>query len=234
MRYYEDKADVYYNNVREDLISLMSKNTDQRVLEIGAGGGDTLVSIKERKLAKEVVGVDLFRLENTNQNNPLIDKFLIIDIEKNDLQLEEDYFDTVICGDVLEHLVDPWLVVKRLANYLKPGGLFIISVPNIRNHASLFKIFAQGTFDYDPAGGILDKTHLRFFCRKNVSHLMDTPKLQVQKVIPIHDHPKYKFSRKAMIFNTLTGRIFEEFLVSQYLCVGKRINPLVVENIQNE
>ena len=223
MRYYEDKAEVYYNNVREDLIFLMPHNPNQRVLEIGAGAGDTIVSIKERKLAKEVVGVDLFRLKDTNQSNPLIDQFIVLDVERNDLQLEKNYFDTIICGDVLEHLVDPWLVVKKLTAYLKPGGSFIISVPNIRNYNSLFKIVAKGTFDYDPAGGILDKTHLRFFCRKNVSQLMDTPELKVQKVMSIHDHPKYQFNRKTKLFNVLTGRFFEEFFVNQYLCVGKKI-----------
>ncbi len=223
MRYYEDKAGVYYNNVREDLIALIPDNPNQRVLEIGAGAGDTIVSIKERQLAKEVVGVDLFFLSNTNQDNPLVDQFIVLDIEKNDLDFEKNYFDAIICGDVLEHLVDPWLVVKKLTAYLKPGGLFIISVPNIRNYNSLFKIVIKGTFDYDPAGGILDKTHLRFFCRRNVSQLMDIPELEVQLIMSIHDHPKYKFNRKTKLFNILTGRYFEEFFVNQYLCVGKKI-----------
>jgi 2-polyprenyl-3-methyl-5-hydroxy-6-metoxy-1,4-benzoquinol methylase len=223
MQYYSEKANTYYTNVREDLISLMPDFPNQTILEIGAGGGDTLVAVKERKLVKEAIGVDLFALEKTNQNHPFIDQFLILDIEKQDLPFAEGYFDTVICGDVLEHLVDPWQVVKKLTYYLKPGGTFIISVPNIRYYKALYKIVGNGNFAYDPEGGILDKTHLRFFCRKNVVELLNTAELKLQKVVPIDYHPKYKFSRKVQAFNLLTGRLFEEFFVHQYLGVATRV-----------
>ena len=223
MRYYSDKASTYYTSVREDLISLMPKNPEQRILEIGAGGGDTLVAVKERQLAKEVIGVDLFALANTNQNHPFINQFLILDIEKQELPFAAGYFDTIVCGDVLEHLVDPWLVVKKLVGYLKLGGLLIVSVPNIRYYKVLFKIVGKGNFDYDPEGGILDKTHLRFFCRKNVIQLLDVPELKLHTIVPIDYHPVYKFSRKVKAFNLVTGSLFEEFFVHQYLGVAMRV-----------
>ena len=40
--------------------------------------------------------------------------------------------DLILCLDVLEHLVDPWSVVRRLSPLLAPGGRLIVSVPNIR------------------------------------------------------------------------------------------------------
>lgn len=223
MQYYSGKASIYYTRIREDLISLMAKDPQQRILEIGAGGGDTLVAIKERHLAAEVVGVDLFALDNTNQNHPSIDQFLILDIEKEDLPFEDGRFDTIICGDVLEHLVDPWLVVKKLSVHLKIGGSIIVSVPNIRYYRALFKIVGKGSFDYNPEGGILDKTHLRFFCRKNVAQLFDIPELKLQTVVPIEYHPFYKFSSRVKAFNIITGNLFEEFLVHQYLGVATRV-----------
>ncbi|WP_338873227.1 class I SAM-dependent methyltransferase [Spirosoma sp. SC4-14] len=222
MQYYIGKEENYYINVREDLISLLPNNSQQRVLEIGAGGGDTLVAIKERQLAIEVIGVDLFSLNNTNQTNSQIDQFLIADIEKDDLPFLNGYFDVIICGDVLEHLVDPWLAVEKLSNYLKQGGSFIISVPNIRNYRALFNIVFKGTFAYDPSGGIMDKTHLRFFCRKNVSDLFHNSIFLVKDVLPITRFSKYRFSKKVEIFNFLTFNLLEEFLVSQYLGVAIR------------
>lgn len=223
MKYYSEKANTYYTNVREDLISLMPNRSQQKVLEIGAGGGDTVVAIKERGLASEVVGVDLFALPQTNQQHPFIDRFIVCDIEKDELGYPDSYFDTVICGDVLEHLVDPWSVVNKLIRYLKVGGSLIISVPNIRYYKVMFKILGQGDFGYDPKGGILDKTHLRFFCRKNVVQLLTTPELKLQKIMPIDYHPQYKFSTKVKVFNTLTGRMFENFFVHQYLGVATRV-----------
>lgn len=222
MQYYSEKFQTYYNNVREDLIALLPKDSTQRILEIGAGGGDTLVAIKDRGLAEEVIGVDLFHLPNTNQENKIIDNFIIADIEKENLPFEESYFDAIVCGDVLEHLVDPWQVIKKLGVYLKPEGKIIVSVPNIRNYKALSKIIFKGDFAYDPHGGILDKTHLRFFCKKNVSQLFDNALYNFEKVIPINDFPKYSFSKKLQLGNALTGKMFEEFFVSQYLGVATR------------
>ena len=41
-------------------------------------------------------------------------------------------FDTLICGDVLEHLVDPWAGAARFAGLLEPGGHAVVSLPNMR------------------------------------------------------------------------------------------------------
>jgi 2-polyprenyl-3-methyl-5-hydroxy-6-metoxy-1,4-benzoquinol methylase len=47
---------------------------------------------------------------------------LIGDVETLDLAALEGQFDALIVSEVLEHLVDPWGVLKRLANWLKPGA----------------------------------------------------------------------------------------------------------------
>ena len=142
---YQDKDISYYSSVRSDLLRLIPQNPLQKILEVGAAKGDTLVAIKEKKIAKEVVGIDLFEMPGTNQGNPLIDKFLITDIENDNLNsLEPEYFDVIICGDVLEHLADPWSVVVKLGMLLKKDGIFVSSIPNIRHYSTLYKIFEDG------------------------------------------------------------------------------------------
>ncbi len=213
---YENKdSSYYYVQIREDLISLLPNNNNQKILEIGAGSGNTLVEIKERKLAKEVIGVDLFELENTNQKNPAIDNFIIANLETEELNLPVEYFDVILAGDVLEHLVDPWKVVEKLTKFLKKGGIFIISVPNIREISTMSKILVGGSFNYDPEGGIMDKTHLRFFCKKNVPDLFDKNDYKLISVQPILDVTTKSSGRKS--FNKVTFNIFEEFLTSQYI-----------------
>jgi 2-polyprenyl-3-methyl-5-hydroxy-6-metoxy-1,4-benzoquinol methylase len=39
-------------------------------------------------------------------------------------------FDSIICSYVLEHIIDPLLVLKRCRSWLKPGGLLFVAVPN--------------------------------------------------------------------------------------------------------
>jgi SAM-dependent methyltransferase len=41
----------------------------------------------------------------------------------------DNYFDTILCIAVLEHVINPVEVVKELARVLKPGGLLVVSVP---------------------------------------------------------------------------------------------------------
>ncbi|MDF1548024.1 MAG: class I SAM-dependent methyltransferase, partial [Bacteroidales bacterium] len=116
---YEDKDSKYFNNPRTDLIGLIPNKENNKILEIGSGGGDTLIEIKRLGLAKEVVGIDVTDLPNSNQNSAEIDKLLICDIEDVQLNFQENYFDVIICGDVLEHLIDPLSVLRKLHLYLK-------------------------------------------------------------------------------------------------------------------
>lgn len=223
MNLYSTKSQTYYTSVRTDLVSLLPSVPSLKVLEVGAGGGDTLVYIKEQKLAAEVVGIDIFDLPGTNQQHPQIDRFIIVDIEKSDLDFPPGYFDVILCGDVIEHLVDPWATIKKLSRYLKTDGLFVISTPNFRHLNNFTTIFLRGDFKYNPAGDLLDKTHLRFFCKKNIADLVITNELKFKSIDPIIAFEHYRPRWFVRLFNALTGRLFEQFIVSQYVVVGQRL-----------
>jgi SAM-dependent methyltransferase len=45
-------------------------------------------------------------------------------------------FDVITCFDVLEHLYQPRRVMTRVGEWLKPGGIFYVSVPNIDSAAA--------------------------------------------------------------------------------------------------
>jgi 2-polyprenyl-3-methyl-5-hydroxy-6-metoxy-1,4-benzoquinol methylase len=78
-------------------------------------------------------------------------------------------FDYVIIGDVLEHLVDPWSALSFLRGLLSPGGLVILSVPNVAAWPVRLGLLS-GRFEYTDTG-LLDRTHLRFFTRKSAHEL---------------------------------------------------------------
>jgi len=215
---YEEKPTKYYSYYRMSLINLIPKNKDNKILEIGAGGGNTLVKIKELGIAKQVVGVELIKIENSNQSNSNIDKFIIGNIENIELGFEENYFDVILCGDVLEHLLDPWQTVKKLQKYLKRGGIFIASIPNIREKSTLISIIFKGDFKYEDSG-ILDKTHLRFFCKKNILDLFEKNNL---KVISVSSNFDTMRKGKRVLFNKLTFNLFYNFFVTQYFLVAQK------------
>jgi SAM-dependent methyltransferase len=80
-------------------------------------------------------------------------------------------FDCIIFADVLEHLVDPRRHLIEAQDCLRPGGSFVISLPNIRHVSSLYSIFVKGTFPQRDRG-IFDRTHLRWFTIRDAEHLI--------------------------------------------------------------
>ena len=220
MKFYDEKETVYFTNPRIDLIKLIPRKNDNKVLEIGAGGGDTLLEIKKQKLANVVVGIELMEMQNSNQANTDIDKFIICDVERTELEFPDSYFDVIILGDVLEHLLDPWTFLKKTSRCLKPGGLFIASIPNIRYYTAMSKIFFNGDFGYEEQG-LFDRTHFRFFCKKNMRSLFTTELFRCREIMP-RDH-LYEIKSKRKVFNKLTFGLFEEFLTLQYVIVAEKI-----------
>jgi len=216
---YEQKTTGYFTHCRTDLLELLPLGKNS-MLEVGAGSGDTLLKAKELGLATTVVGVELMPVVGGNQSHPALDRFIIGDIEKLDLDFEESSFDVILCGDVLEHLVDPWGTVKKLSRYLNPGGVFIASIPNVREIKNLIELVLHGDFKYADAG-IMDRSHLRFFCKKNIHELFEQNGLRVQSVGSNLD--RVQTGRKRII-DRLTFRLFHDLLVEQYYIVAGKAN----------
>ncbi|WP_457749107.1 class I SAM-dependent methyltransferase [Sulfurimonas sp.] len=215
---YNNKELTYFQNVRKELLELIPKSKrDGRVLEVGAGSGATLRFAKENHYAKEVYGIELCKLDG--QNEEVFDGFIVGNIETMELlPYEKDFFDVILCGDVLEHLVDPYSVVLRLKKYLKEDGVLIASLPNIRHFSILKKIIFQGDFRYEESG-ILDKTHLRFFCKKNMIELFTDNGWKLQYIVSNSN----LIGRTTKWINKFTFNIFDEFLAAQYyLILGKK------------
>jgi len=207
---YADKVAHYFTAVREDIIALVPQGTN-RVMEIGCGTGNTLVRLKGCGKAREVVGIDIV---DRDSRHDALDRYIAGDIEKLELDYPRDYFDVVIFPDVLEHLVNPWNVVGKLFLHLRPDGLMIASIPNIREYKTLCKLLFMGDFRYGREG-VLDETHLRFFCRKNILDLFTSQGLGVEII-------DTKLRRVRKLLNAMTLGIFEQFLVKQYLVVARK------------
>jgi SAM-dependent methyltransferase len=75
-----------------------------------------------------------------------------------DAPFPRDSFDVITCFDVLEHLYEPKQVMARVGEWLKPGGIFYVLVPNVDSaEARVFGSYWHGLelprhlFHYSPA-----------------------------------------------------------------------------------
>lgn len=133
--------------------------TGSKVLEVGCGSGviANLLSIWKKC---RVYCVDKEAKMSDIAKNKCVE-ILTLDIETTELPYENEYFDVIILGNVLEHMKEPTRVLTSLKKYLSDNGVLIYSVPNIVNWHSRMTIFF-GKFEYADSG-IFDKTHLRFY-----------------------------------------------------------------------
>lgn len=216
------KPTGYYGHVRTDLVGLLPSGGVGDLLEIGAAQGDTLVHIKQKGLAKRVVGVELCALPGGGQQRPEIDAFHVGNVESPECDFPPGSFDAVVAGDVLEHLVDPWAAVRKIETWLRPGGIAILCVPNFREASVLWDVLVRGDFAYQP-DGILDRTHLRFFCKRNVLELATTDHLRPESIGPtyrMHWGSKHALRR---VVHAISFGLLEPFLAVQYTVVARKV-----------
>lgn len=132
---------------------------NSRVLEIGCADG-RLANMLTMKKKCQVYCVEKDAAMSCIARGKCKEMYNI-DIESTPITFEHGYFDCIIMGNVLEHMVDPGKVLKDLKSYLHDEGSLIYSVPNIVNWHSRLTIFS-GKFEYAESG-VFDMTHLHFY-----------------------------------------------------------------------
>jgi 2-polyprenyl-3-methyl-5-hydroxy-6-metoxy-1,4-benzoquinol methylase len=149
-----------------------------RILDVGTADGYLGAILKER--GHSIVGIeqDVVAAERARY---FYDSFHVASIEDFDFPYQEE-FDFILFADVLEHLKDPALVLRRALPALKKTGEVIVSIPNVANIVIRLSLLA-GRFDYCDRG-ILDRTHLRFFTLSSLRKMMQEASYRVLKVAP--------------------------------------------------
>ena len=210
----------YYRRPRPEIRRLVPAHA-QAVLDVGCGAGELGATLK-REGATLVVGVEADP-DAAAAAQRVLDRVHVGDIETLDLPYDAETFDCIILADLLEHLRDPWTLLKRLTPMLAAHGRLIASLPNVR-HWSVLRGLLQGTWTYLPAG-ILDRGHLRFFTRQTGCALLEEAGLSVLEVHPVCSGsvPDLAPLVEAARSLSLDGSMLqEEAQVAQYLYVAER------------
>jgi trans-aconitate methyltransferase len=204
--------EVYFRHVRRDIDPLLPASA-HRILDVGAGTGATSAWLKSR-----YPGCTTIALEgNAAIRDELarnVDEAVILDL--NGQIPDVGVPDLVLCLDVLEHLLQPVEVLKRVTSTMPDGGTVIVSVPNIAHASVSLPLLLRARFEYQDAG-ILDRTHVRFFDRVSVVALMNHAGLVVRRGVRLgFDGPR------ARLIDAVTGHALRDHLTKQYVVAGTR------------
>ncbi len=208
-----NKNKSYYRNKRTDLLALFPENIGiEKILEVGCGDGSTGYLLKKENKATYLCGIEINEQMKAGAEKNL-DRIIIGDIEKIDLPFKNEYFDCIIFADVLEHLYDPWLVLKKITPYLKTGGCVLASIPNVQ-HWSIFMKLIRGKWDYEDEG-ILDNTHIRFFTKKTMKRMFEDAGFEIKKM-------NRSMGKLIRLINTVTLCLLSNFFTFRYLILAEK------------
>ena len=192
----------YFAAEREEMLPFVPKGAE-RFLEIGCGAGAFGALLRRTIPNAHIVGVEVYG-PAAEEARKVLDDIVELPVETAIERLPQKSFDCVICNDVLEHLVDPWLVLRRVRGLLRTGGSVIASLPNVRHFPVFRSYFLEADWRYEQ-WGVLDQTHLRFFTARSLSRMFEETGYLVEKVEGIFPE---KFSWKAALLNiAMRGRL---------------------------
>lgn len=150
----------YHDIPNHDLLERIPLDANL-VLDVGCSTGALGATYRRLNPRARLLGIDM-DAEVAEIAAQRLDEVAVVDVEQNPLPFALDRpIDCIIYGDVLEHLKDPWHVLRRHAEALSDDGTMLICVPNLE-HWSFADRLLRGTWKYEPSG-LLDETHLRWF-----------------------------------------------------------------------
>jgi 2-polyprenyl-3-methyl-5-hydroxy-6-metoxy-1,4-benzoquinol methylase len=161
------KGSSYYANERADVVAALPQPVG-RVLDVGCGAGGVAPGLR-RAGAREIVGIEI-EATPAAQARQLLDQVIVAPVERALAHLDGP-FDTILCLDVLEHLVEPRSVLERLRAIAARDAHLHVSVPNARHYSLVRDLVFRGTFGYADWGH-RDSTHLRWFTRRDIVELV--------------------------------------------------------------
>ncbi|MDF5735821.1 MULTISPECIES: class I SAM-dependent methyltransferase [unclassified Nostoc] len=210
-----------YEAVNESVISYIP-NTAQRILDIGCGTGDLGRTIKS-KINCEIIGITYSQLE-ANHAASYLNQVLV-----RDLNSFEPYklgkFDCIICSHILEHLYQPEELLTKLHECLYPHGVLIIALPNTLHYKQRLE-FLKGNFKYTD-GGLMDKTHFRFFDWDTAFDLVNNSGFQIilryaDGYLPMPLIRKFTFINPLVShLDKLASAVMPELFGVQFIIVAK-------------
>lgn len=128
--YENEDSHAWYQATRELIFSFLKTNLQKKavILDAGCGTGGAISYISNRQVGWKIYGIDLSEtaikycklrmLKNIRKGN------------LNSLPYKNNFFDAVICSDVLYHQeVNPKLAIKEFNRVLKNKGLLYLQEP---------------------------------------------------------------------------------------------------------
>ena len=155
-----------------DVLMLVPKDAT-RIVEVGCSGGGLAREYLKTNPRCEYIGVEINE-EYARVSREHCTRVIVDDIER---MSDENFAALANCScwifvDVLEHLYDPWALLKRIRASIPPASSVLACIPNAQ-HWTVQARLNCGAFRYEEKG-LMDRTHIRWFTRETIDEMFRT------------------------------------------------------------
>jgi len=152
----------------QELLDLNLAPAD-RVLDMGCGGGAAVAVARGR--SRVVHGCDL--AETALRAGRAAEAVRVCADLNDGLPYRDAAFDAVTCLEVVEHVLDPALLLREARRVLRPRGTLLLSTPNIRYVRNVARLTVAGEFPHTTTDdGVWGGGHLHYFTRRDLRGLL--------------------------------------------------------------
>jgi methionine biosynthesis protein MetW len=142
----------------------------QRLLDVGCWNGYLLERVHQARLYEKLYGVDIV-LEGVEAVQAKGFQAEVVDLNRERLPFQDEYFDGVTALAVLEHIFDPYAVIREIHRVLRPGGDLVIDVPNVASFTNRIRILF-GRLPITSTDPGWDGGHLHYFTKRALDRFL--------------------------------------------------------------
>lgn len=195
---YAGKEHVYFANARSDYVEELPPDRSAVLLDVGCGEGATGALARRMDKCGTAYGIELVP-QAASVAATVLDDVLVGDCEVLEFPWPKKSIDIVILSEVLEHLRDPWELLRRVQSLLRPSARVFASSPNIAHHR-IIRMLLRGRWDLTEFGP-MDRTHLRWFTPSSYRRMFEDCGYVVDRVSPVAP-----LGRKSRLLDAVTVR----------------------------
>jgi 2-polyprenyl-3-methyl-5-hydroxy-6-metoxy-1,4-benzoquinol methylase len=194
---------------------------DGALLEVGAGFGTFCEEARNLGLFHRVIAVEPTPdLAETCRKKGLE----VIQAPIEQIDLSGQMIDVIASFEVVEHLFAPKYFLESCASMLAPGGLLIVTCPNVQG----FDILVLGKMS-----SAVDAEHLNYFHPSSLAHLVSTCGLETVEILT-PGNLDAELVRKHLLSGELDGSahpFLRQVLVDEWEQIGGRFQNFLAENM---
>jgi 2-polyprenyl-3-methyl-5-hydroxy-6-metoxy-1,4-benzoquinol methylase/ribosomal protein S27E len=205
----------------DKVIEICGKYSEQPgiLLEVGAGFGTFCEEISQRHYFEKIIAVE--------PTPPLAQRckergLNVINLPIEAVNFQDLQVDVVVSFEVIEHLFEPIEFIRSAAQLLKPGGILILTCPNVLG----FDVQVLGT-----ASTTVDFEHLNYFHPKSLAHLVGRAGFETLEV-STPGKLDAELVRKATLagdFNLDSQPFLKQLLIDRWENAGDAFQQFLVE-----